>query len=383
MLPMAVLKVNLNVTKVTDAVKVCSTNKKSCAVKAKELCLIIHKNSAPQAIQSCLDKGEATCSGTFRICKTEAENSGDEYKVTLSVSPNLVPDPSRLIEFRQNTNYLAHDTIDFKLEDGLLSTVNAKAEDRTPKILENLAQTAINAFKFYISGGLSPTARSARRAGSVDCNNQKEIMDSIIGNHTFSIPLSAALSGEKLEVDNSQIQNCGINYKAFVTLNASHIGNHLKKAVIKDNAVSGVFVSIPQPYQITAQFIIADSIRAKVQTSMKLPDDGPIFQIPFDRAYFAFVDHKLILDHGMLISLSLERPSAAEGLGGTLLNISSSLAALPGEAIAEIIKVKYDGPTQDATQASALVDAQTKLIESQQKLEEARKKLEENKEQNK
>ncbi|EDY16932.1 hypothetical protein CfE428DRAFT_5561 [Chthoniobacter flavus Ellin428] len=82
-----------------------------------------------------------------------------ENHVTYSINATVVLVPDKragVLYAHYHPNWLFNDKTSISVtKDGLLSGLNATVEDRTPQILANLEQTAVNVGEFFAAGGLS------------------------------------------------------------------------------------------------------------------------------------------------------------------------------------------------------------------------------------
>lgn len=352
-LPKSVLDIELSVTRSKDAAAACKDEKASCDKAVPDKCSAECKDKSSADCKKCTDTKGADCQDRYDRCQVDATASPDQFKISLSVTPRFVPDPSRLMSLRHKTNELASDEVKIGVDkSGLLQSISATAEDRTPQIIETLGATAINVFK--ASHGLSDEAS----------HPSVSVLEQILGIHRFSIPMDGLLSGGT--VSRQVANSLG---KALVEISVSSPSAVLQPAAGSDlKDACGVVVAVAQPYQIKATLLVDSVSKSSVELTANLPDQSPIFEIPVTRVAFSKNVTGLTIANGMLTEESINRGSPVEGFVNVPFHLSEKVVGLP----AELVKLKYDGPTQDAALKKQLLDAQIELLKSEAELEKLR-----------
>lgn len=387
-LPKSVVDVDLMILKSQDAATACDDTFKKVSDAIKAQCAKIQKDDTDKA-EACAKDVIDKAKKELQACKDKALATVQGYESRLSVKTTLVPDPTKPLVLDHRVNELAND--EFKItvgDNGLLSSITSTAEDRTPQVVANLATTAINIVKAIAAAQGAPpvapllTPREAAKKKEVkeQCDLAKAIAG-LQGSYHYVRETSDLIgAGSSIDLHSQGCPEVNATLKLTATRKGGDDGGTNTKIPDQPKGwfpcrAAGIVVASPQPFLIEGvlEVKLGDGTTytlSKVERYDVLPDKRRAYLVPFRRAYFAKVVEEVSLSGGMLTSLSLKRPSPVEGFFAIPVDITKAIISLPGE----LIKLRYDGPTQTNELQKKLLDSEAELLKAQQALEELKKK---------
>ena len=243
---------------------------------------------------------------------------------------------------------------------GLLSSSNALATDQTAAVILSLAQS--------FAATRAPVPQSFRllsqRAATPDSRTPCEAYKTTaLFDPTRRSEVVAAASQLKAATANLGLCVEGLGSEP----------NTLEP----DRVVPGYAYRAAKPVRVTVtQGEQTDVSRCKTVAGQEaaslvvtVPDAATLFVTPVEAATFTKVSNKHTFKDGMLVEMSMDKPSTGLALASLPVDILKALVSIP----ASILKLRVDYETQSAavvTQQANVLKAQLELLEAQKKLED-------------
>lgn len=330
-----------------------------------------------------------------------APDTDGNYLVTTSVS--LVADKRYKYFLNWKPNAFSEDAIN-NLDvdsDGLLTSVNYSAEDKTPAIISDIVKTAINVFKIagQLRGNRAEEAPRAPFKYTFDPFNEYEthkVRYELRHKQSISVyvyPDPAEVHHLKQAADPA---GGGVFYHPPTPIELLIVDNNIpqkKKPPNPSPPASGRADTGGTPKVSPSPSPVADAstskpkgntapedVKSKSATGspanrsrvvMTVPDLDNIVCFRLGRAFMTKRETNLTFVHGMPEKLVFKQPSVVQAVTGMLSSVTSTI----GEAVPTLIKVSDDRKIAALQEQTSLVTEQSKLLEAQKKLIEDQQAL--------
>jgi len=241
-------------------------------------------------------------------------------------------------------------TVDSK---GLLQTLNMEAEDKTPAIINKIADTIVSAMQAAASAG------GFRVAGAPVVELPfTVIFDPQDRREYFAAKGLVEAAGFNLSVTPTpgSSETATSNYSKGVVLS----GRSASQVEMQERASDGVFFH--PPTTVTVKITPQNSARLLVQkTDLRIPDKNEVAVYDLRRTALVKRTSNLTFVDGNLTTATEKRPSQALAA----VTIPADLAAKAASAIPSIIKIQNDNANAATNAETARINAQTALINAQ------------------
>jgi hypothetical protein len=343
-----------------------------------------------------------------------AADADGNYLVTTSM--NLVPDHRYKYFLNWKPNAFSEDIIS-SLEigsDGLLSTVNYSAEDKTPVIIGDVITTGINLFK--IAGDLGLTR--AEHGGApvkrppfkytfdpFSVNETTRVHDELLRNQRIALYISPE-PAKIVHPPHADPESGGVFYHPPTTIElllvdksaavrpqesptpssqAGQRADKKKPASASESPATAGASPAPSPATGGTQSPAtagaspvaspttggtkdssngAGSPATRCRVVFTVPDIDRIVCFRLGRSFMTKREANLTFSHGMPGKLVFKQPSAVQAVTGTLSSATSSVAS----AVPTLIKISDDRKIAALQEQTSLMTEQSKLLEARQKL---------------
>lgn len=293
--------------------------------------------------------------------------SNQVIQQTFQVTLETIADNRSLLILNHKKNILMDDKLNFKInEKGLLETIDVTTEDKTPKIVETIA----NAPEAILDVKNSPVRSSndievvIKEYSSTFYLKVSEIKDSIKNDWTIKIPNEKG--GDNVEpVDASfyvkfrmtEKEKEAQKVKSEMSDAEKSTADDAKKQAneaLKAKTYSGV---LTRPI-ITSVLEITPVNNSTFKTNLIIPhvDLTSQFQVPLKRKAFVKSKSDLIFKDGLINSNNLDSPSSVEGFISIPVNIAKAIVSIP----AQIVSFKYDNTVRQKS-----LESEKLLLESE------------------
>ena len=298
-----------------------------------------------------------------RIHVALAKENDGARAVTLERASDMAADTSRMYCLDYLASPLSSDMIAVsRTADGLLTAITSAVEDRTPQIVENLAETAKN-LTLAAARGLTTDAAPG---------DTLDIVFDPFDPGEFALAQKALVAFHAcVSIDDGVCKEHRPSGKGKGTEKA-YVETTLAQEVLVDETArdhamrDGVLYRPLAPVKVTLHRSIKASGRLLPTHSayFEMPNASPIMAIKIDRALFTTRKTEVLFDKGVLTSVRLSKGSELEGFVRIPLAIVTAATSIPGELVTLRIS--------DANNRAALIDAQGKLMNALATLQTAR-----------
>ena len=267
----------------------------------------------------------------------------------VSITPSLVPDRDHQYFIKWRPNGLSEDTItNLDVDsDGLLTSINYSAEDKTGTVVTDLVSSGINVFK--AAGTLRSAAISEKRAPF------KYTFDPLNGSETAQVTAELRRL-HKIDLRIIPTRPLGSDKNIVVAGNRPALDDR------------GVFYHPPTTLEIRCRDLREPSLARAVVT---IPDLGRIATFRLARSFLTKRETNLTFVRGVPTKLYFKQPSVVQGATGLLSNVTKVI----GEAIPTLITVNDARETARLSSQQQVITAQSNLLVAQKKLLEDQKAL--------
>ena len=271
------------------------------------------------------------------------------YSTTIK-SGDIVADTRRPFRLQPSHNWLRDDTTKFEVNSqGLLSTANVTATDRTGDILAEFA------------GAIS--AGGGRGAGKVNFADY-QMSSATCNDPAFKMqfdPMYANVAGSPDNI-NKQLEDRGLPFNVDV---AGVAQNPNDAPASGKTGISGILYRTEVPVLVTLSQQ-KDATRSNGFTPISgafipLPQAGPVAMIPMKSSAFVKTVNDVEFSNGMVKSWSADRPSEVMEVVRLPVKILKAIFSIP----TDLISFKVDYSTKDAS----LAEQQALALSYQQKRE--------------
>ena len=342
-------------------------------------------------------------SGVLEVAAESDENGDfDGYRVTLELAPEIVPDPTLRYLLRHNTSAGSDEDLRVAVDAaGLLTSVNAKATDRTLDIVQELGKSVVSVAKLASLSGMGFSA--GQNEGDAVARFLQDRLQELVGRHPFSAELPAETA---TPVVLPLTENWHLALEVF-RLDATRGGDAADAPPASGPAptgAAGVYVRAPEPVFVRVRLVPgtgvevaaaslapadvafdAGELRAvarqhgvsvrEVDGQLQLGFAGdlaaagglwqvtnfsPIVVVPLRKSMLADTTHDLVFQKGILASAHGQLDSSALAVAKLPGVLATELVKLP----AELIQLKIDLTTQQLSLAEKEAQAQEKAQEA-------------------
>jgi hypothetical protein len=335
-------------------------------------CVALRSTSAPEVVAALEPRLGNYYFLPRGLIQLDGTPSTGDFQVT--VKTFNVPDRGRRFFLRQHHNAFYEDDLVLKVNGkGLLETVNLSTEDKTPAILDKVADTFIDVAKISASGGISPLFRKA-----------EDIKQAIVL-RPFHVVFDPFDPGQR-NAAVAKLRDCGFELvfhdpgeaRARVASESkdsrSLTQRYSHADTISDSlAANGILFHPPTAIELGIATLDNTTAGLLQHVFVRLPSPNEVAVMDASRAFLIKKKNNYTLVDGDLIQIDHNRPSQALALVGVPASIVHKVA----DAIPTIISIEDKRasrvPPELAAQKAQL-DAQTAVLNSQMALIEARRK---------
>jgi hypothetical protein len=281
----------------------------------------------------------------------------DSTGYLITISQVNEPDRNHRYFLRYHRNVLSEDTYTVTVDSkGLLQTVNLQAEDKTPAIINKVADTIVSAISAAESAGGFRALEGAvvEQPFTVSFDPQDE--DEYSTAKTLVDKAGCTLSiTPKPNSSGTGSARASINDKGLV-LNA----RSASEVELQKHASDGVFFH--PPTTVTIKIVPRNDARLLVQkTELRIPDRNQLAVFDLRRMAFVKRTTNLAFVEGNLTTVTETRPSQVLAA----VTIPADLASKAASAIPSIVKIQNDNANASTNAETARINAQTALINAE------------------
>jgi hypothetical protein len=284
----------------------------------------------------------------------------DTTNYVITIAQVNEPDRNHRYFLRYHRNVLSEDaytvTVDSK---GLLQTLNLTAEDKTPAIINKIADTIVSAISAAESGAGLRGARGAKGvvveapfSVTFDPQDEEEYSaaERLIDKAGFTLTITP-----KPNSSGTASARTSSNDKGLI-LNA----RSASEAELQKHSSDGVFFH--PPTTVTIKITPQSGTRLLVQkTELRIPDKNQLAVFDLRRMALVKRTTNLVFSEGNLTTVTETRPSQVLAA----VSIPADLAAKAATAIPSIIKIQNENANASTNAETARINAQTALINAE------------------
>jgi hypothetical protein len=297
-------------------------------------------------------------------------------------NPVIVGDEKKTMRLDYNASVLSNDTVKVTLNEktNLLQAIDITAEDKTAEIIKKIAQTVA----IFAQAGVVPGTVVFQDSFEPGLPGEETRLNQAMQKALRLYIETKAEGCNKLIAvtetkDNAAQKAACATYSrvygdlASVSIKADQLPTKMASATTegsaaptppsppqpapsKDGACSvGICYRAVVPYRITATINYAS-----VSTVTYLPNNSPTLSVPLDRFALVTTKHNIVLNNGMLQSVSVDKPS--EGLA--LVSIPLDVMTAIFESLTTFVQAKFDLSEKEtalANQRVAQINAENSL----------------------
>ena len=282
----------------------------------------------------------------------------------VSTSMSLVADHRYKYFLKWKPNAFYEDTIkNLDVDsDGMLTSVNYSAEDKSPAIISDIVSTAINIFKIAgelpLNRGAGPSVKRPPFKYTFDPFNAVET-NRVRGELRRQQLIALSIAPDPASIHHLRRTNDpesgGVFYHPPTTIDLLIVDlNNQAVDALKDTPKTAKGSSATQCHVV-----------------MTVPDLDRVACFRLGRAFMTKREANLTFAHGMPAKLVFKQPSAVQAVTGT----PSAVTGAIGTSIPTLVKVSDDRKIAALQEQNTLVTEQSKLLEAQKKLIEDQRAL--------
>lgn len=309
--------------------------------------------------------GEAAPSVVIRIAR---------HDISLKAHAERWPDPTKLHYLRQTSNWLSNDAFDIKVnEKGLLTGINATADDHTAQILVTIGATILAGLQ--VAGAQVPTIYGLQQVPPVapptarqfDEDTLRELLTALQGTHQ-SLGPSGSGACFAPETGSSDTGREGIRLEYTLGRQALTSYTEPDRGWF-GRQQHGVIVPVAEPFELETKVVAykpgyQDLVLGTLDSLVLMPDCSPEFVIPVKGTAFAKVQHSLKLTDGVLSEIKVDSPSPIL----SIVSIPAQIAERAVQIVGNLISLRFGAPKQAAQESKDLLEAQKALLQLQKEI---------------
>ncbi len=259
--------------------------------------------------------------GLGAVVGTGAPAAGTTATYRIShVSTDYYPDQTKQFAVRYTPNAMADDNITVEVgKDSLLKSVDVKVKDMSVEASKKIFEIGRNLLKAYYRGTAAlpfgSSGTSVIFEGSFDPVNGRDLAE-----------VNEAL--RNVEGGPYRVVVIGKSSRSYKAVTSSY------KAPDVDGSFSGVAYRPALAYDLRLERFSANKWVPDQIATVALPNEAEVLYFPLGRSAFVERTTKLTFDQGMLTKVELSKPSEINSALDIPLELSRTLAALPGEMVA-------------------------------------------------
>jgi hypothetical protein len=281
----------------------------------------------------------------------------DSTSYTITIAQVNEPDRNHRYFLRYHRNVLSEDTYTVTVDSkGLLQTVNLTAEDKTPAIINKIADTIVSAISAAESAGGLRAARGVvvEQPFSVAFDPQDEeeyaAAERLIDKAGFTLAMTPKPNSSSTASARTSSNDKGL------LLNA----RSASEAELQKHSSDGVFFH--PPTTVTIKITPQSGTRLLVQKAeLRIPDKNQLAVFDLRRMALVKRTTNLAFVEGNLTTVTETRPSQVLAA----VTIPADLAAKAATAIPSIIKIQSENANASMNAETARINAQTALINAE------------------